>query len=199
LTKRITLLILWMALALSATTTVTLVGNNAFPGMLAMTVGGTSVEALDYTGQRFSFQGQTWEANILTMDQIASTGYYGPSDPIIQYEDYVARYIQWIYLFERLKTDVDPVSVAAIQNAVYYISGGPGFVYNSYVADAQAAVTNGYSPNTDSYRFINSPLSNNPLIQGFMYQVPLPTPEPGTLLMSFCGACLIVLAKLPKR
>jgi len=178
--------------------TITLNGNNALPGWLEMTVDGQSVKALDYTGQRWATQGQTWTANVLTFSELPMAGYYGPNDPILSFADYQIRYKEWIYLFNRLKTDTNPDQVVRIQDAVYFISGAAGFAFNGYVQEANNAIANGYNPDTSAYRFINTPLTDRPLVQGFMYEVPgTDVPEPGTLI--FMGIGLIVVGTLRRR
>jgi hypothetical protein len=192
-------------------TTVTLVGDNSQPGFLNLVVGGTTFSALDYTGQRYAEQGDTWNANIYNFNQL-SQAYYSHSDPYIHYNDYQTRYEEDIYLFNLLASYQNPTSSQkqGIQDAVYYISGASGFSSNSYVTQAQTDVAiNGVFDlgNLSNYRFVDSPFTDSlghqvmqsQLIQGFIYSVDgtnntnSQTPEPRTYILMVSGMLMIIV------
>jgi hypothetical protein len=215
------MVILGYSINLSATE-VTLEGNNANPGFLTLNVGGTvtggtvsngiitggtvtggiNYQSLDYTGQRFSAQNTSWNANLVTYDtgslDLQNDGYYGPNDPLIKDANYLTLYDEEMYLFaDLLNPSLTGAQIASIQLAVYDIfdpgdHGCPSGV-NSCQSYLTAAQTNGTNPpaNVNSFLFVDSPLNASPLQQGFIIET---TPEPAT--MALIGLGLIGLAAL---
>jgi hypothetical protein len=178
--------------------TIKLIGDNRQPGFLALQDNGITYQALDYTHQRYSSQGDVWQANVFTYGNLLTEGYYGPSDPSILYTDYLDRYKMDFYLFKRLLTDTNQDQVQRIQDGVYYLStGGTNWNYNDYVAQAHNAYLNGQLPSTLGFYIVDSPLTDSTLKQGFLYYSPPtgnhnPTPEPGSLLL-IVGASLVFI------
>jgi hypothetical protein len=200
-----------MVASLSLASTVTLIGDNTQPGFVALQVDGTTFnQALDYTGQRYASQGETWTANVYTYSQLAQA-YYSPADPYINLAGYVTIYNEDLWLYDQLKTDSNPIDVAAIQEGVYFLSGASGYGTNSWVMAAQNDISlHGTADlgNLSTYRIVDSPFTiggqtvpPNWLAQGFIYQVGDTvnrSPEPATWFLGFSGLLLVGLAKFRK-
>ena len=182
--KKLLLFTLVVATLNAATIPVTLIGNNAIPGFVTLDVNGTDYQALDYTGQRYAYQGETWQADIVTQALLPSEGYYGPNDPYIIYSNYLTIYGEEEYLFDQLQSH--PSDAAAIQEAAYYLFDPTGpYSINSWVTAAQGA---GAPSNAASFEFIDSPLAKGTtLVQGFIIETNpsvAQTPEPATFWLA---------------
>ena len=207
--KRILFLILAFS-SFAEATEVYLIGDNTNPGLLnfciggntATCVGGTIVEAVDYTGQRYASQGETWNANIYTYNQI-SQAYYSPADPLINLSNYIQIYQEDMYLYNLLANTPSPSYAVrnGIQDAIYHLSDPLDYPTNNYVTQAQndnlthcSGLVCSDIPNVASFRFVDSPFESKTLDQGFFYSE---VPEP--ISFTLIGSGLVAIGLLRRK
>lgn len=138
--------------------------------------------------------GDTWQAELLNLDQAASSGFFSTNTgELAEYEE-----VAWL----DAQTYSTPAQQIGLQYAIWDVFGTYGFTPDSlaYTAAANAAAALGYAGfNFSGARFIQEVgvTSGQPgTEQAFVYWEPQPNetgsvPEPGTLLLFVLGSILL--------
>lgn len=194
-------LFLFLAVALRAdsVTITNQIGTSIF---VNLDIDGTNYSALDYTDNRFVSWGETWDANLYTLNDLSTEPvYYGPADPQFKLSNYQDVYYADVYLFQLAIST--PSEQPQIQAAVYAMSLG-----NDTSALAQQALNAvsgfGYLSlgNLSQYVAVDAPFPLDQTIglnlaQGFLIEEPcttcsiVATPEPSTRVLLGSGFLLI--------
>lgn len=169
-----------------------------YVGLQTISVDGVNYQAMCYDFARGVTIGQTWQANLLTIDDLSS-GYYSGQP------DYETKYRAAAWLLMELMKEPDRNAWIGIQHAAWlqFAPGAPTAGAAPYLAALSAARQSGY-PGVDfsTVRFIEAVAGASAvqgLIAGGFPSSATLAPEPSTLATALTGFALLILGPRLKR